>query len=67
MSTSPDTRRKGLKRFVIQIEGVGRAEFSALTASKARWAAFLAAREAGYRLTFQDFLNRCYTLHMGRP
>lgn len=55
-----------MKRYSIDVEGVGAAEFIAETASKARMKAFRAVRDAGYRMTFREFLGRCYTLHLGR-
>ena len=55
------------RRYIVSIDGVGEAEFAAPTPGKARYAAWLAARDAGYlrHQSFRDFLGRCYTLHLG--
>jgi hypothetical protein len=42
------------------------AEFIAPTAAKARYAAFRAYREEGYRQTFRRFLEFSHVHHLGR-
>jgi hypothetical protein len=56
-----------VRRYVISIDGVGDGEFVAPSASKARYKAYVAIRETGRHWSFKDFLDRCYTLHLGKP
>lgn len=53
------------RRYVVKVDGFEGVEFRARSASAARYAAFRAIREAGYRYTFPDFLRRVSVLHMG--
>lgn len=57
--------QKTARRYVVRVDGFDGVEFVARSASAARFAAFRAIREAGYRITFREFLGLSSVLAMG--
>lgn len=54
-----------IKIYSITVDGFGPERFHARSASAARYQAFKALHEAGYRYEFRDFLAKTGTLHLG--
>lgn len=57
-----------MRRYLICLDGFDSHERVAASASKARYADFRAAQDAGYftgRHGFREYLARVYTLHLG--
>lgn len=53
------------RTYSITVAGFDAELFWASSASKARYQAFKALHEAGYRYEFRNFLSKTRTLHMG--
>jgi hypothetical protein len=51
--------------YAIRVGDLDGERFVATSASKARYMAFKALREAGYKYDFKSFLSRTVTLHLG--
>lgn len=57
--------KKTARLYSITIAGYDAEKFTAPTASAARYKAFKAFRDAGYRIEFRDFLTSTTTRHLG--